>query len=215
MRGWRAAPLCAARAAAVLIVTLLCCMPLLAHAAGPARGAREKGGARVFDLSAAEHRGGVGLARTWARRTDRQRYRPGFELRATDVLRWTRGAIVVEGRFGAGVRWGPAQLSGSLLQNGGMAGVELGPLDVKAGVSTSMLNLGLTSGKFDVGFSWPRASLGVGLELGFARLEALAHVEYAWGWLGPDAYVRGIGLVLSLPRAPIGPDFQRAEPAAP
>lgn len=186
-----------------------CCVPQLARAEEPVDSSGRTGGARVFDLSAAEHLGGVGVARTWGRRLDRVRHRPGYELRATDVLRWTRGAAVVEGWFGASVRWGPGQLSGSLVHNGGMAGVGWGPLDLKAGVSSSLLSLGVSSGELDFGLFWPRASLAVGLELGPVRIEALAHVEYAWGWLGPDEYVRGLGLLLSLPRAPIGPAFRK------
>lgn len=200
MRGWLA------------VAVACCCAPRLAHAGEPEANSGVQGGARPFELSAAEHLVGLGVSRTWARRTDRELYRPGYELRGSEVLRWTRGAAVVEGRFGASVRWGPGVLSGSLLHNGGMAGVHVGPLDLRAGVSSSLLNLRVSSGAWDFGFFWPRASLGVGLQLGPARLEALAHVEYAWGWLGPDEYVRGLGLVLSLQREPVGPEY--GEPPA-
>jgi hypothetical protein len=194
------------------VVVALCGAPVLARASQAASPPRMSGPARLFDLSAAEHFGGLGVARTFGRRTDRQQPRPGFELRGTDVLRWTRGAAVVEGWSGASVRWAPQLLSASFLQNGGMAGLRWGPLDLKAGVSTSLISTSWRAGDLDFGLFSPRASLGLGVQLGSARIEALGHVEYGWGWLGPDEYVRGIGVVLSLARAPVGPAFR--EPPA-
>ncbi|MEY4546925.1 MAG: hypothetical protein RL685_3120 [Pseudomonadota bacterium] len=191
----------------------LCGAPALARASEPAGRPAVRTAKRIFDLSAAERFGGLGISRTFGRETHRRQYRPGFELRGTDVLRWTRGAAVVEGWFGASVRWGPRLLSGSLLQNGGMAGLRWGPLDLKAGVSTALLNLSRRAGDLDFGLFSPRASLGVGVNLGSARIEAQGHVEYAWGWLGPDEYVRSVGLLVSMRRAPVGPTF-RTEPAA-
>ncbi len=195
----------------LLVAVACCCVPQLALATEPVSKARGSGGARVFDPSAAEHFAGGAVLRTWGRKTDRERHRPGYELRAAEVLRWTYGAAVVEGWFGASLRWGPSHLSGSLLHNGGMAGLGWGPLDVKGGVSTALLNLSRSRGDFDFGLFWPRASLSLGLALGPVRLEAMAHVEYAWGWFGADEYVRGVGLVLMLRRGPVGPAFREPQ----
>lgn len=178
---------------------------LTAKAEGSERGL----GAHIFDVRAAEHYSGVGAARLWARPTNRGAYRPGWEFRLVDVLRWEPSPAVVEGSLGASLRVLPGLLAGSLGQSGGLAGLEFGPVEMKSGVNLSLFNLVLREGKPDFGMFWPRALVALGLTVGRVRVEAVAHLEYLWCWRGPSEYARGLGLMVSLGRPSIAFGLQK------
>jgi hypothetical protein len=178
---------------------------LAAKAEGSDRGL----GARIFDVRAAEHYSALGVARLWARAADRGSYRPGWEFRLVDELRWEPQPAVVEGSWGASLRVVPGLLAGSLGQSGGLAGLRLGPVEMKTGVNLSLFNLVLRQGTPDFGMFWPRALVALGLNVGGVRVEAVAHVEYLWCWSGPSEYARGLGLMLSLERPSIALGIQK------
>lgn len=167
---------------------------LTAKAEGSERGL----GAHIFDVRASQRYSGLGAARLWARTTDRGSYRPGWEFRLVDELRWEPSPAVVEGSLGASLRVLPGLLAGSLGQSGGLAGFALGPVELKTGVNLSLFNLVLREGKPDFGMFWPRALVALGLTVGQVRVEAVAHLEYLWCWRGPSEYARGLGLMVSL-----------------
>jgi hypothetical protein len=162
----------------------------------------------VFDVNASRHYSGIGVARIYSRATDANRYEPGLEFRFADALVWTPPMTQLEGSFGASLRVLSQGYALSLAQSGGLAGLRFGPVQLKAGVSLSLLNLDVVQERWGFGMFWPRSMAGVGLALGPVRVDALAHVEYLWRWSGADQYVRGVGLLISLERRPIGPNFR-------
>jgi hypothetical protein len=163
--------------------------------------------AGVFDLGDSEHYSGLGLARIFARPENAQRYGPGIEVRFADQLVWTRSVAQLESTFGGSLRLLPHGYALSVAQSGGVAGVRLGPIEFKAGVALSILNVDTVLSGWDLSMFWPRSMAGVCFNLGTVRVDVLAHVEYLWRWFGPDEFVRGISVMVSLKQGPLGPMF--------
>jgi hypothetical protein len=159
----------------------------------------------VFDVRDAVHYSGLGLGRIYARPENAQHFGPGVEVRFADQLVWTRSVAQLESAFGGSLRLLPHGYALSVAQSGGAAGVRLGPLEFKASVALSILNVDTVLSGWDLSMFWPRSMLGVCLSLGAVRVDVLAHVEYLWRWFGPDEYVRGIGVMVSLKQGPLGP----------
>jgi hypothetical protein len=184
----------------------LCCALLaaapLAHAAEPMRRAPDP-----FDVRTAQHFLGFGGARVFARSTEAQQYRPGFELRFVDALLWTRQWTTLGGATSIAFRALPGGYSFSLGQSSGFAGVHFGPVDLLAGVGLSLLNIDTLGIGWSASLGSPRTSAALGLSFESVRIELGAQLEYLWRWSGPDEYVRGVGVVLSLLQTPIGPTF--------
>jgi hypothetical protein len=184
----------------------LCCALLatasLARAAEPARRAPDP-----FDVRKAQHFLGLGAARVFARSTEAQQYRPGFELRFVDSLLWTQQWTTLGGATTIAFRALPGGYSFALGQSSGFAGVHFGPVDLLAGVGLSLLNIDTLGVGWSASLGSPRTSAALGLRFESVRIELGAHLEYLWRWSGPDEYVRGLGVVLSLLQSPIGPAF--------
>jgi hypothetical protein len=162
----------------------------------------------LFDTRDAAHYSGLGLDRIFARPETAQHYGPGIEVRFADQLVWTRSIAQLESTFGGSLRLLPHGYALSVAQSGGVAGVRLGPFEFKAGVSLSILNVDTVLSGWDLSMFWPRSMAGVCLTVGGIRVDVLAHVEYLWRWFGPDEYVRGIGVMVSLKQGPLGPMFR-------
>jgi hypothetical protein len=183
----------------------LCCVllaPLSARAAEPVRRAPDP-----FDVRKAQHFVGLAGARVFARSGEAQQYRPGFELRFVDSLLWTRQWAALGGATSIVFRALPGGYSFSLGQSSGFAGVHFGPVDLLAGVGLSLLNIDTLGVGWSASLGSPRSSAALGLRFESVRIELGAHLEYLWRWSGPDEYVRGVGVVLSLLQTPIGPTF--------
>jgi hypothetical protein len=163
---------------------------------------------RAFDLASAERRAGVGVARIEDRATDARRYEPGLELRWTDELGWDSSAWAVRNGFGASLRLLHDGYALSLGQSTGLSGARLGPLQLVGGVGVSVLNASWDDGDLGFGMFWPRSSAGVCFDIGAARVDVIAHVEYLWNWFGADRFARGLGIMVSWPRAPVRPPFK-------
>lgn len=162
----------------------------------------------LFDLTQAEHRIGLGVARIFDRPTHEDRYRPGLELRWADELIWRRSAFVMQNGFGSSLRLLHEGYALSLGQSEGLSGIRLGPVELVGGLGLSWLNGSWGDDGLGFGMLWPRSSAGLRFGLGAVRVDVLAHVEYLWNWLGADRFVRGFGLRLSLPGAPVKPPFE-------
>lgn len=162
----------------------------------------------IFDVKASRHYSGIGVARIFSRATDANRYEPGLEFRFADGLVWNPPLTQLEGSYGASLRVLSQGYALSMGQSTGVAGLRFGPVQLKAGVSLSLVNLDVVQERWGFGMFWPRSMAGVGLAFGHVRVDALAHVEYLWRWSGADQYVRGVGVLFSLERRPIGPDFR-------
>jgi hypothetical protein len=173
-----------------------------ARAAEPLRRAPDP-----FDVSEAQHFLGLGAARVFARSTEASEYRPGFELRFIDSLLWTRQWTALGGATSIAFRALPGGYSFTLGQSSGFAGVRFGPVDLLAGIGLSLLNVDTLGVGWSASFGSPRSSLALGLRFESLRVEVGTHIEYLWRWSGPDEYVRGIGVALSLLQSPIGPAF--------
>lgn len=125
-----------------------------------------------------------------------------------EELGWARPPLVMRSTAGSSFRVLPDGYALSLGQSTGVAGVRLGPVELVGGVGLSLLNVSSARQQLGFGMLWPRSLAAVCVSLGALRLDLVAHVEYGWDWVGTDRYLRGLGLVISLPRAPIQPPFR-------
>lgn len=169
---------------------------------------RVDSGGRLFDVTRAERRAGLGAALLSARRSGTNSYRSGLEFRWVDELTWSRSVFAIHSGLGTNLRLLDDGYALSLGQSGGLTGVRLGAFELAAGTSVSALNVEWVDGRFGFGMLWPRSSAGLCLHLGRLRLDALAHVEYLWNWFGPDHFVRGAGLLISLEQIRLTPSFR-------
>ena len=152
---------------------------------------------RLFDVCAA--RAGTALDVTYisARRLDRSDPRSGLELGLSSRLTWSRGAFYVTSSQATALRaLNASSISLSLLQNGGHAGVRLGPLDVGAGIALSLFSVDYLEHDLSFGMFSPRALAFAGLGIGPVRLGVTAHTEYYFRWFGRDYIIRGLGVSL-------------------
>jgi hypothetical protein len=175
--------------------------------APPARAAEPVRRGDPFDVRKAQHLVGLGAARVFARSTDALKYRPGFELRFVDSMLWTRQWTALGGATSIAFRALPGGYSFTLGQSSGFAGLHFGPVDLLAGVGLSMLNIDTLGVGWSASLGSPRSSAALALRFESVRIELGAHLEYLWRWSGPDEYVRGVGVVLSLLQTPIAPRF--------
>jgi hypothetical protein len=188
-------------------VSACCALVALASAARGAEPAVPRA-TEPFDVRTAQRYLGIGVARLSVRPTDATHYRPGFELRVLDGLVWTHRWATLGGGVGGSLRSLPDGYALSIGQSNAFAGVRLGPVDVLGGVGVSLLNLDALGGGWSVSLASPRTFAGLALHVGPVRVDALAQLEYLWRWAGTDQYVRGLGVMISLLRPAIGPDFR-------
>src|SRR3954469_18137007 len=117
--------------------------------------------AGILDLRDGVHYSGLGLARIFARPENAQRFGPGVEVRFADQLVWTRSVAQLESSFGGSLRLLPHGYALSVAQSGGAAGVRWGPLEFKASVALSILNVDTVLSGWDLSMFWPRSMVGV------------------------------------------------------
>ena len=168
---------------------------------------RSRSSGKLFDVAAARADTTLGASYLEHRRTDRARVGHGLELRGGNALSWERRSLYVTSTSAVALRiFDRSSYSLSILQNGGNAGLLLGPVDLGAGFAVSLLNLDYLEGGFSFGMVSPRSLAVAGVRLGPVRVGAQAHVEYLWRWLGRDYFVRAVGVTLDIqspsPRPP-------------
>jgi hypothetical protein len=162
----------------------------------------------LFGFKDSLHFSGIGAARLDARPSRAQNYEPGFEFRFADELSWSSDPAQIEGSFGSSLRILPHGYAISFAQISSAGGLRWGPAELRAGFGLSLLNVDTVLGGWDLSMFWPRSFAGVRFVWASVRVDILAHVEYLWRWFGPDEYVRGIGLMVSLRQGPLGPMFR-------
>jgi hypothetical protein len=131
---------------------------------------------------------------------------PGFEVTVARSIETQRGILLdrLELEFGVRVS-NPAHWVASLARYSYAGALALGPVELsgRAGVTVAELHFG--SSGFGLGFFSPRVSAGASVSAGPIRIGALAFSEYAWRWIGgPNAFVRGLLLEISLGKSPVG-----------
>ena len=133
------------------------------------------------------------------RRSDWNRRDNGLELRGGAALTWRKGPFYVTSTEATALRiFDRRSYSLSILQNGGHAGLSLGPVDFGAGMALSLLNIDYLKHDLSFGMASPRSLVQMRVAVGPVRLGVPAHVEYLWRWFGRDYWVRGAGVTLDI-----------------
>ena len=154
---------------------------------------------KLFDLAAARADTALAAAYVQYRRTDREQAGRGLELRGGPAFSWEAGPLYVTSTSATALRvFSRRSYSLSILQNGGHAGLLLGPIDVGTGFAISVFNIDYLEDDLSFGMFTPRSLASAGVRFGPVRIGAQAHVEYLWRWFGRDYFVRGVAVTLDI-----------------
>ncbi len=155
---------------------------------------------RLFDRDRSAYGMQVSGAVLNARRSGDREGKPGFEVALGSTVMTKEGFAIIGGVADTFVFRGfDSQSYGvTMLRHRIAASLKFGPFEPEASFGASLFNVDAFHGNWNFSMLSPRAGVGLGVQLGPARLYADAYTEYLWRWFGDDYYVYGISFGLRL-----------------
>ena len=175
---------------------------------------------RLFDRDRSAYGAQVSGAVFSARASSEREGKQGFEVAIGSTVATREGFAIIGGVADQIVfrAFDSKSYGVSLLRHRIAASLKFGPFEPEASFGASLFHIDAFHSNWNFSMLSPRAGVGLGLQLGPARLYADAYTEYLWRWFGDDYYVYGISFGLRLgfkPATPFdGPDKPPSKQAA-
>jgi hypothetical protein len=171
---------------------------------------------RLFDRDRSAYGAQVSGAVFSARNANEREGKQGFEIAIGSTVATREGFAIIGGVADQIVFRGfdSKSYGVSLLRHRIAASLKFGPFEPEASFGASLFHIDAFHGNWNFSMLSPRASAGLGIQLGPARVYADAYTEYLWRWFGDDYIVRGISFGVRLGFKPASP-FDEPTKSAP
>ncbi len=155
---------------------------------------------RLFDHERSSVAGELGGAVFNSRRTGDRDGKTGFELLLGTSIMTKEGPFLIGGVSEQFVfhAFDSKSYALGLMRHSIASSVRLGPLEPEVRFGATLLNFDVFHGHYNFSMFSPRASTGLAIQIGAARLHANIYTEYLWRWFGDSYYVHGISFGLRL-----------------